>query len=103
MLSTGWSLSTARSAPMEDKAQSGLQHIPLGGALTLHSVRSSIFARGRRDAANSSSNPDYLRGVAAYNAGRFLEAAASFGKAADQGHAESQYILSIMYDEGIVS
>lgn len=86
--------------PMEDKAQSGLQHIPSGGALALHSVRSSIFARGRRDAANSSSNADYQRAVAAYNAGRFPEAVASFRQAAEQGHAESQYILSTMYDTG---
>ena len=85
---------------MEDKAQLGLQHIPSGGALTLHSGRSSIFARGRRDAANSSSNSDYQRGVAAYNAGRFPEAAASFKHAAEWGHAESQYILSTMYDAG---
>jgi len=85
---------------LDVKAQSGLQHIPSGGALTLHSGRSSIFARGRRDAANSSSNPDYQRGVAAYNAGRFSEAAASFSQAAEQGHVESQYILSTMYDAG---
>ena len=88
--------------PLEDKPQSGLQHIPSGGALALHSGRSSIFARGRRDAANSSSNGDYQRGVAAYNAGRFAEAAASFRQAAEQGHAESQYILSNLYDAGIV-
>jgi hypothetical protein len=85
---------------LEDKAQSGLQHIPSGGALALHSVRSSIFARGRRDAANSSSNPHYQAGVAAYNAGRFAEAAGSFSQAAHQGHAESQYILSTMLDAG---
>jgi hypothetical protein len=83
---------------LEDKAQAGLQHIPTSGALSVHSVRSSIFARGRRDAANSFSNSDYQNGVAEYNAGRFLEAAASFRLAADQGHAESQYILSTMYD-----
>jgi TPR repeat protein len=85
---------------MEDKAQSGLQHIPTSGALALHSARSSIFARGRRDASNSSSNPDYQRGVADYNAGRFAQAAESFRAAAEQGHAESQYILSTMYDAG---
>ena len=85
---------------MEDKAQSELQHIPSRGALTLHSVRSSIFARGRRDAANSSSNTDYQRAVAEYNAGRFPEAAANFNKAACQGHAESKYILSTMYEAG---
>jgi len=85
---------------LEDKAQAGLQHIPTSGALSLHSVRSSIFARGRRDAANSSSNSDYRNAVAEYNAGRFPEAAASFRLAAEQGHAESQYILSTMYDAG---
>jgi len=100
MLNTGWSLSNARSKPLEDKPQSGLQHIPTGGALALHSSRSTIFARGRRDAANSSSNPHYQQAVAAYNAGRFPEAAASFLQAANQGHAESQYILSTMYDAG---
>ena len=83
---------------MEDKP--GLQHIPSGGALALHSVRSSIFARGRRDAANSSSNSDYQRGVSEHNAGRFAEAAASFSRAAEQGHVESQYILSTLYDAG---
>jgi uncharacterized protein len=83
---------------LDDKP--GLQHIPSGGVLALHSVRSSIFARGRRDAANSSSNADYQKAVAAYNAGRFAEAAASFSEAAGQGHVESQYILSTMYDAG---
>jgi hypothetical protein len=85
---------------MEDKAQVGLQHIPAGGALSLHSVRSSIFARGRRDAQNSSSNSNYQKAVAAYNAGRFVESAESFRLAADEGHAESQYILSTMYEAG---
>lgn len=85
---------------MEDKAQVGLQHIPASGALSLHSGRSSIFARGRRDAANSSSNPDYQKAVAAYNASEFARAAESFRLAAEQGHAESQYISSTMYDAG---
>jgi len=85
---------------LDDKAQSGLLHIPTGGALALNSVRSSIFARGRRDAANSTANADYQRGVAEYNDGRFAEAAASLRQAAEQGHAESQYILSTMVDAG---
>jgi len=85
---------------MEDKAQFGLQHIPASGALSLHSVRSSIFARGRRDASNSSSNVDYQKAVSNYNAGQFSQAAESFRLAAEQGHAESQYILSTMYDAG---
>jgi len=68
--------------------------------LALHSGRSSIFARGRRDAANSSSNSDYQRAVADYNSGQFSQAAKWFRAAAEQGHAESQYILSTMYDAG---
>src|ERR1700754_3755022 len=93
-------LSTARSAHMNDKAQGGLQHIPTGSALSLHSTRSGIIARGRRDAANAASNPHYRQAVTDYNAGKFTEAAASFLLAAQQGHAESQYLLSTMYDEG---
>lgn len=85
---------------MEDKAQVGLQHIPTSGALSLHSIRSSIFVRGRRDVQNSSSNSNYQKAVAAYNAGRFVESAESFGLAADEGHAESQYMLSTMYEAG---
>ncbi len=38
--------------------------------------------------------------MAEYNAGRFPEAAANFSQAAEQGHAESQYVLSTMYDAG---
>lgn len=68
--------------------------------MALHSSRSSIFARGRRDAANSSTNAHYQQAVAAYNACQFAAAAAGFTQAAAQGHAESQYILSTMYDEG---
>ena len=85
---------------MEDKAKGGLQHIPTGAALSLHSTRSSIIARGRRDAANAASNPHYLQGVADYNNRNFAAAAASFQLAAEQGHAESQYLLSTMYDAG---
>jgi TPR repeat protein len=86
--------------PLDDKAQAGLQHIPTSGALSLHSVRSSIFARGRHDAQNSSLNSNYQRGTTEYNAGRFVEAAESFRAAAEQGHAESQYLLSTMYEAG---
>jgi uncharacterized protein len=86
--------------PLDDKPQAGLQHIPTSGALSLHSVRSSIFARGRRDAQNSSSNSNYQRGASEYNAGSFVEAVNSFRAAAEQGHAESQYILSTMYEAG---
>jgi TPR repeat protein len=85
---------------MEDKPQAGLLHIPTGAALSLHSTRSSIIARGRRDAGNAASNPHFRQGVSEYNAGNFSEAAASFRLAAEQGRAESQYILSTMYDAG---
>ena len=53
---------------MEDRLKGGLQHIPTGTALSLHSTRSSIIARGRRDAANAASNPHYRQAVADYNA-----------------------------------
>ena len=86
---------------MEDKARTGLQYIPAGAALSLHSTRAGIIARGRRDAANAASNPNYQQAVTDYNAGNLTEAAASFLLAAEQGHAESQYLLSTMYDAGL--
>lgn len=85
---------------MEDKAGSGLQHLPSGATLSLGSTRTGIIARGRRDAANAESNPHYRKGVTEYNAGNFVEAAACFRLAAEAGHAESQYLLSTMYDAG---
>ena len=85
---------------MDDKAKHGLQHIPTGAALSLHSTRCSIIARGRRDAANAASNPHYRQAVTDFNTGNFTEAAAGFRLAAEQGHAESQYLLSTMYDAG---
>jgi uncharacterized protein len=85
---------------MDDKSETGLQHVPSGGALSIHSTRSGIIARGRRDAANSTANPHYRQAVADYTEGNFTEAAAGFRRAAEQGHAESQYVLSTMYDEG---
>ena len=90
-----------RDLLMQDKASGSLQHIPTGNALSLHSpTRSSIIARGRRDAANAASNPNYRQAVTDYNAGNFTEAAVGFRVAAEQGHAESQYLLSTMYDAG---
>ena len=85
---------------MDDKPQVGLQHIPVGAALSLRSTRSGIVARGRRDAANSTANPHYRKAVDEYNVGNFTEAAAGFRVAAEQGHVESQYVLSTMYDAG---
>jgi TPR repeat protein len=85
---------------VDDKHKAGLQHIPTGAALSIHSTRSSIVARGRRDAASAASNPHYLQGATDYSDGNFAEAAASFKLAAEQGHAEAQYLLSTMYDAG---
>src|ERR1700712_2079023 len=83
-----------------DNKPKGLQHIPTGSTLSLNSTRSSIIARGRRDAANAASNPHYRQAVADFNARNFAAAATGFQLAAEQGHAESQYILSTMYDAG---
>ncbi len=85
---------------MEHKAQTGLQHIPTGGGLSLHAGRAGMVARGRRDAANSAQNPHYRQAVEDYNAGLFAESAAGFRLAGEQGHAESQYLLSTMLDAG---
>jgi uncharacterized protein len=87
-------------AAMDNKPRAGLQHIPTGAALSLHSTRSSIIARGRRDAANAASNPHYRQAVTDHNAHNFTAAAAGFLLAAEQGHAESQYLLSTMCDAG---
>lgn len=105
MPSAGSSSSIDRSVHMEDKpimgTKGGLQHVPAGAKLSLHSTRSSIISRGRRDAANAAANPHYWQAVADYKAARFAEAAAVFQIAAEQGHSESQYCLSTMYDEGL--
>ena len=86
---------------MEDKAKAGLQHIPTETPrCPSNSTRSSIIARGRRDAANAASNRHYRQGVTDYNERNFTDAAASFKLAAEQGHAEAQYLLSTMYDAG---
>src|SRR3978361_738543 len=85
---------------MDDKAKGGLQHVPTGAALSLGSTRSSIIARGRRDATNAASNPHYQQATADYKAGDFAGAAPNSRLAAEQGHAESQYLLSTMYDGG---
>ena len=85
---------------MDDKAQGGLQHIPSGSGLALRGPRTGMIARGRRDAANTAAHPEYQRGVAFYNEGEFVAAAESFRMAAETGHAESQYLLSMMYEAG---
>ena len=85
---------------MANKNESGLEHVPGRGALAVHSRAAGIIARGRRDAADAAANPHYLEAMAAYKAANFTTAAAMFRLAAEQGHAESQYVLSTMHDEG---
>ena len=47
---------------------------------------------------------DFDKGLAAYKAGKHTEAVKWFRKAAEQGHAESQYGLGLMYylGEGVL-
>lgn len=85
---------------LKSLAGSSLQHLPKTGALSVRSSGTSIVARGRRDAANASNNPPYQLAVRDYNLGNFADAAANFRLAAEQGHAESQYVLSTLYDAG---
>jgi uncharacterized protein len=85
---------------MDDKTESGLRHTPAGAALSVHTKRSGIIARGRRDAADAAANTHYQRAMEAFRTGSFAEAAGAFRLAAEQGHAESQYVLSTMLDEG---
>ena len=94
------SSSTARLPRMEDKTKTGLEHVPASNALAVNSSRSGIIARGRRDATSAAANPHYLQGVTDYRLGKYTEAAAGFRLAAEQGHAESQYLLSTMCDAG---
>lgn len=86
----------------EGSNKAGLQHVPTatGATLALGGSRSSLFARGRRDAADAAANPHYREGRAAFETGNYTSAAGHFRLAAEQGHAESQYMLSTMYDEG---
>ena len=86
--------------PSDNPARGGLQHVPARTALSLHSTRSGIVARGRRDAADPAANPHFRQAVTHFNAGHFPEAAAGFQLAAEAGHAESQYLLSTLYDAG---
>ena len=67
--------------------------MPASAALSLGTTRAGIIARGRRDAANAATNPHYQQAVLEYNAGNFAAAADAFRLAAEQGHAESQYLL----------
>jgi TPR repeat protein len=85
---------------MDDKAKGELQHISSSAAPAIVPARASILARGRREAANRASIPHYRQACLDYNAGDFTQAAAGFRLAAELGHAESQYLLSTMYDAG---
>ena len=85
---------------MPDNPETGLAHKPAGAALAVSPMRSGLIARGRRDAAGAAANPHFRQGVADHNAGNLSAAAASFHLAAEQGHAEAQYLLSTMLDAG---
>jgi TPR repeat protein len=82
----------------EVRDKGGLQHVR--GGLALGSRRSGLVARGRRDAAKAAQNPHYRQALADYRAGDLSAAAAGFRLAAEQGHAESQYVLSTMCSAG---
>lgn len=85
---------------MAHKPEAGLQHIPAGTALSASPTRSGIIARGLRDATSVAQNPHYRQAVTHFNARDFTAAAAALRLAAEQGHAESQYLLSTMLDAG---
>ena len=81
----------------------GLRHVPTGTGMALQPRRAGMVARGRRDAAAAAANVHYEQGVLDYAARNLESAAENFLLAAEQGHAESQYLLSTMYDaaEGV--
>ncbi|GGH07521.1 tetratricopeptide repeat protein [Silvibacterium dinghuense] len=85
---------------MNENKPTGIQHIPAATGLALGGSRSSLVARARRDASAAAANPHYQQAVADYNAGNIAAAAAGFQLAAEQGHAEAQYMLSTLYDAG---
>lgn len=85
---------------MESKDETGLLHVPAVAGLVRGSSRSTLVARGRRQAANVAANETYLEAIRHYRQGDLAFAAVNFRKAAEQGHAESQYILSTMCDAG---
>ena len=82
------------------EANTGLQHVPTGTALALNPTRSGLIARGRRDATTAAANTHYQQAIAHFHARNFTAAAAAFTVAAEHGHAESQYLLSTMFDAG---
>jgi uncharacterized protein len=85
---------------MASEGKGELQHLPARSSLAVGRVRSGLVARGRREAADAASNADYAEAVRRYREGDVAGAAEKFGLAAEQGHAESQYMLSTLYDAG---
>ncbi len=79
---------------------SGLQHVRTGTALVAGSRRAQLVARGRRELAVAPHDAHYRQALEAYSSGRLAEAATAFRAAAEDGHAESQYMLSIMLEDG---
>ena len=83
--------------------ETALQHQPRPTALA-KTNRTGLFARGRAEAPTISWEAHYALGVQHYT-GRgaeqdFAAAALCFRKAAELGHAESQYRLALQYEEG---
>ena len=85
---------------MADSPELGLRPVPAGAALARSPGRAGLIARGRKAASTAATNPHFQQAMQHFGARRFAEAAESFTLAAEAGHAESQYMLSTLYDEG---
>lgn len=85
---------------MADDPTHGLQHVAASTGMAVPARRTGLIARGRRDAAQASAQASYQQGVLHYNLRDFSAAAANFQIAAQAGHAESQYLLSTLFDAG---
>ncbi len=85
---------------MADSPDFSLRPQPTGASLARSPGRSSLIARGREAASTAATNPHFQQAMQHFQSRRFPEAAASFTLAAEAGHAESQYMLSTLYDEG---
>ncbi len=63
-------------------------------------MRRVIVAIALMLAATGPARADYPAGVAAYEAGRYEEALAEFTPLVEQGHAESEFMMGVMYFYG---
>lgn len=94
---------------MSDKPQ--LQHVSRATALVLSAARSSLIARGFKDAKSilerkvGSANEDvaqahYDHGLICYASQDYAQAAASWRKAAEREHSKAQFFLGSLYKDG---